>query len=127
MSFYYRYLVDEAEFGVRLMESHMLSGVETEGSIQWYSNHVIMNSDKLAEFYEYDSAFGRITKFTYHEPKVDYTEDELEEIEDHPLPNGEVLYSRVMKYDFYNYFFMEEPTIVVPEGYMAEPENPVEK
>ncbi|MGN0505856.1 MAG: aryl-sulfate sulfotransferase [Lachnospiraceae bacterium] len=123
VSYYYRYLVDEAEFGVRLMDSIVLSGVAEDGSVQWYQEHLVANGDLKAEFYEYDSEFNLITKFTYREPKVEYTEEELEYIEDHPLPDGTVLFLRVMKYDFYDYFFMKQPTIVVPAARKEESES----
>lgn len=126
VSYYYRYLIDEAEFGVRLMESYEFPGVGMEGSIQWHGNHLIANGDQTAEFCEYDSQFGLVTKFTYVEPEIEYTEDELEHIEDNPLPDGTVLFARVMKYDFYNYFFMEQPTIVVPADTKTE-ENELEE
>lgn len=114
VSYYYRYLVDEAEFGVRLMGSLQLPGVASKGSVQWQQDHLVVAGDLKAEFYEYDNDFNLITAFTYHEPEKEYTEEDLEKIEDYPLPDGTVLFRRVLKYDFYGYFFMEQPTIVVP-------------
>lgn len=114
VSYLYRYLVDEAEKGVRLMGVVTLSEAQEDGSIQWYQEHLITNGDQKAEFFEYDKEFQLITKFIYKEPKVAYTEDELEYIEDHPLPDGTVLFLRVMKYDFYDYYFEEQPSLPVP-------------
>lgn len=114
VSYYYRYLVDEAEFGVRLVDSFVLPGVASYGSVQWQKGHLVTAGDLKAEFYEYDDSFNLISKFTYNEPKKEYTEDDLEHIEDNPLPDGTVLFLRVLKYDFYGYYFMEQPTIVVP-------------
>ena len=126
VSYYYRYLVDEAEFGVRLMGSLVLSGVALDGSVQWHKEHLVTAGDLKPEFYEYDNDFNLITKFTYHEPKVEYTEEQLEHIEDYPLPDGTVQFVRVLKYDFYGYFFMEQPTIVVPPSPSPEPTSSLE-
>ncbi len=126
VSYYYRYLVDEAEFGVRLMGSLVLSGVALDGSVQWHKEHLVTAGDLKPEFYEYDNDFNLITKFTYHEPKVEYTEEQLEHIEDYPLPDGTVQFVRVLKYDFYGYFFTEQPTIVVPPSPSPEPTSSLE-
>lgn len=114
-SVYYRYLVDEAEFGVRLVNSFELPATGDEGSIQWYGNHVIMNGDIIPEFFEYDSDFQIINTYRYEEPIVTKTEDELEEEEDNPSPDGTVLFARVMKEDFLSYYFSEKPVLILPE------------
>ena len=126
-SYYYRYLVDEAEEGVRLMDSVVLPGVDEDGSIQWYKEHLIMASDIEPAFYEYDDKFQLITKYYYKEPVVKKTEEQMEEEEDNPPPNGAVNYLSVQKLDFTGYYFTEEPVLILPaesetEGAILEDE-----
>lgn len=125
-SYYYRYLVDDAEGGVRLMDSLVLPEVGENGSIQWYNNHLLIATDKVTEFYEYDSEFNLITKYTYVEPRVKKTEEELEHEEDYPPADSTVAFLRVAKHDFTGYYFNEEPVIIKPvetETEGAESEN----
>ena len=114
-SYYYRYLVDDAEGGVRLMDSFVLPEVGDNGSIQWYNNHLLVATDKETEFYEYDSEFNLIMKYIYEEPFVKKTEEELEHDEDYPPADATVAFSRVFKQDFTGYYFNEEPVIIKPE------------
>jgi len=131
-SYYYRYLIDDAEGGentqgsVRLVDSFVLPEVEDYGSIQWYGDHLIFATDTATEFYEYDSEFQLITKYTYHEPVVEKTEEQQEYEEDFPPADATVAYLKVFKYDFLGYYYNEVPVIIRPveaevEG--AESEN----
>lgn len=113
-SYYYRYLVDEAEGGIRLMDSIVLPEAVDNGSIQWYGNHLIMASDAATEFYEYDDKFQLITTFTYEEPVVKKTEEQQEFEEDYPPADGTVAFLRVFKQDFTGYYFNESPVIIQP-------------
>ena len=113
-SYYYRYLVDEAEFGVRLVDQFVLPAVDEDGSVQWYQKHLLVNGDIIPEFHEYDSEFQLITTYRYVEPVVKKTEEELEYEEDNPPADATVLFARVMKYDFLNYYFSENPVIILP-------------
>ena len=125
-SYYYRYLIDEAEEGVRLMDSVVLPGVEDDGSMQWYGNHFILASDMEPAFYEYDAEFQLIRKYYYEEPVVKKTEEQMEEEEDHPLPDGTVKYLGVQKLDLTGYYFTEEPVLILPNESETEgalPEN----
>ncbi len=114
-SYYYRYLVDDAEGGVRLMDSFILPEVGDNGSIQWYGDHFLFATDKSAEFYEYDSQFRLINKYIYEEPAVEKTEDELEHEEDYPPADATVAFLRVAKHDFLGYYYNEEPVLIQPE------------
>lgn len=131
-AYYYRYLVDDAEGGedtegsVRLMDSFVLPEVGDNGSIQWYGNHLLFASDKEPSFYEYDSQFQLINKYSYIEPLVSKTEEEKEHEEDYPPADATVAFLRVSKHDFYGYYYNEEPVLIIPvttitEG--AESEN----
>jgi len=131
-AYYYRYLVDDAEGGegaqgsVRLVDSFVLPEVGDNGSIQWYGDHLLFASDTAPEFYEYDSEFQLITKYTYEEPLVSKTEDEKEHEEDYPPADATVAFLRVEKIDFTGYYHNAEPVIIRPvetevEG--AESEN----
>ena len=131
-SYYYRYLVDDAEGGentqgsVRLVDSFVLPEVKDYGSIQWYGNHLIFCTDTATEFYEYDSEFQLINKYTYHEPVVEKTEEQQEYEEDFPPADATVAYLRVSKHDFLGYYYNQIPVIIKPveaelEG--AESEN----
>ena len=111
-SYYYRYLVDEAEGGVRLMDSFVLPEVGDNGSIQWYGDHLLFATDKKTEFYEYDSKFQLITKYTYEEPIVKKTEEQQEHEEDYPPADATVAFLRVSKHDFLGYYFNAEPVII---------------
>ena len=131
-SYYYRYLVDEAEGGegtegsVRLMDSFVLPEVGDNGSIQWYGSHMLFATDKAAEFYEYDDQFRLIMKYTYEEPVVEKTEDELEHEEDNPPADATVAFLRVFKQDFSGYYYNNEPVLILPaetETEGAESEN----
>lgn len=119
-SYYYYYLVDEAEGGTekagsaRLMEQKVLPAVMEHGSIQWYGDHLIVASDVTADFYEYDSEFNLIQKFHYEEPIERMTEEEFEYEEDHPSPDDTVKFLKVSKHDFLNYYFVEEPVLILP-------------
>lgn len=126
-SYYYRYLIDEAEVGVRLMDSVILPGVEEDGSMQWYGDHFILASDIEPAFYEYDAKFQLITKYYYEEPVVKKTEEQMEEEEDNPPPDGTVAYLSVQKLDLTGYYFTEEPVLILPpesetEGALSENE-----
>lgn len=131
-AYYYRYLVDDAEGGekaqgsVRLMDSFVLPEVGDNGSIQWFDDHLVFATDKATEFYEYDSEFQLITKYTYEEPLVTKTEDEKEHEEDYPPADATVAFLRVEKFDFTGYYYNAVPVIIRPaetelEG--AESEN----
>lgn len=131
-SYYYRYLVDDAEGGentqgsVRLVDSFVLPEVKEYGSIQWYGDHLIFGTDTATEFYEYDSEFQLINKYTYHEPVVEKTEEQQEYEEDFPPADATVAYLRVSKHDFLGYYYNQIPVIIKPveaelEG--AESEN----
>lgn len=131
-AYYYRYLVDDAEGGegasgsVRLADSFVLPEVGDNGSIQWYGDHLLFAGDKEPEFYEYDSEFQLITKYTYKEPLVSKTEEEKEYEEDFPPADATVAFLRVEKIDFTGYYHNAEPVIIRPveteiEG--AESEN----
>jgi len=129
-SCYYRYLVDDAEGGedaqgsVRLVDSFVLPEVGDNGSVQWYDNHLLFATDKSAEFYEYDNKFQLIRKYTYVEPLVEKTEDELEYEEDNPPADATVAFLRVSKQNFQGFYYNAEPVIIQPveiEG--AESEN----
>jgi hypothetical protein len=83
-------------------------------------------SDVTTDFYEYDSEFNLITKYTYKEPVVKKTEDEMEHEEDFPPADATVAFLRVSKVNFTGYYYNEEPVIIMPvetefEG--AESEN----
>ena len=131
-AYYYRYLVDDAEGGegtqgsVRLVDSFVLPEVDDNGSIQWYGDHLVFATDKAPEFYEYDSEFQLITKYTYEEPIVTKTEEEKEQAEDNPPADATVAFLRVEKLDFTGYYYNAVPVIIRPleeelEG--AESEN----
>lgn len=131
-AYYYRYLVDDAEGGedaqgsVRLVDSFVLPEVGDNGSIQWYGDHFLFASDKATEFYEYDSEFQLITKYTYEEPFVKKTEDEQEYEEDYPPADATVAFLRVSKHNFQGYYYNEAPVIIQPvetETEGAESEN----
>ena len=113
-SYYYRYLVDEAEGGIRLMDSIVLPEAVDNGSIQWYGNHLVMTSDAVTEFYEYDEKFQLITTYTYKEPVVKKTEEQQEFEEDYPPADGTVAFLRVLKQDFTGYYFNASPVIIQP-------------
>lgn len=113
-AYYYRYLVDEAEFGVRLKESLAIPAVDGEGSVQWYATHLLVNGDVIPEFHEYDSEFNLINTYRYVEPVVKKTEEQLEYEEDNPPADATVLFARVLKFDFLDYFFTEVPVIILP-------------
>ncbi len=119
-AYYYYYLVDEAEGGseragsLRLIDSKVLPAMKENGSIQWYGDHLIVASDVTATFYEYDSEFNLITKFHYEEPVKNMTEEEMEYEEDHPSKDDTVSFLRVSKHDFINYYFAEEPVLILP-------------
>lgn len=113
-AYYYRYLVDEAEFGVRLKDSFVIPAVAEDGSIQWYGNHLLVNGDLIPEFHEYDSEFQLIATYRYVEPVVKKTEEQLEYEEDNPPADATVLFARVLKFDFLDYYFTEEPVIILP-------------
>ena len=120
-AYYYRYLVDDAEGGedaqgsVRLVDSFVLPEVGDDGSIQWYGDHLLFATDKKAEFYEYDSEFQLITKYSYKEPVVEKTEEEKEYEEDYPPADATVAFLRVEKFDFTGYYYNENPVIIQPE------------
>ena len=126
-SYYYQYLVDEAEGGVRLMNRVVLPEVGEDGSIQWYQGHLLFATDKATEFYEYDSEFRLITKYTYVEPKVKKTEEQQEYEEDFPPADATVAFLGVSKHDFMGYYFNEGPMIILQpvelETEGAESEN----
>ncbi len=125
-SYYYRYLVDEAEGGVRLMDSFVLPEVGENGSIQWYGEHLLIATDKATEFYEYDNKLQLITKYTYEEPVVKKTEEQQEHEEDYPPADATVAFLRVSKHDFLGYYYNEEPILIKPleiETEGAESEN----
>ncbi len=131
-AYYYRYLVDDAEGGedsqgsVRLVDSFVLPEVGDNGSVQWYGNHLLFASDKATEFYEYDSEFQLITKYTYEEPIVKKTEEEQEHEEDYPPADATVAFLRVAKVNFLGYYYNAEPIIIRPvetETEGAESEN----
>ncbi len=131
-AYYYRYLVDDAEGGegsqgsVRLVDSFVLPEVGDNGSIQWYGNHLIFATDKATEFYEYDSNFQLITKYSYEEPIVKKTEEEQEQEEDNPPADATVAFLRVSKHDFLGYYYNAEPVLIQPvetETEGAESEN----
>lgn len=119
-AYYYYYLVDEAEGGseragsLRLMDKKVLPAIEENGSIQWYKDHLIVASDVTDTFYEYDSDFNLITKYHYEEPVEKMTEEEMEYEEDYPSKDDTVSFLRVSKYDFINYYFVEEPVLILP-------------
>ena len=58
--------------------------------------------------------FNLITKYYYEEPVQKMTEEELEYEEDYPSANDTVSFLRVSKHDFVNYYFMEEPVLILP-------------
>ncbi|MCR5154496.1 MAG: aryl-sulfate sulfotransferase [Lachnospiraceae bacterium] len=118
-SYLKRYLIDEAEEGVRLMQTDTMIASGEEGNIECYNDHYIIANSLESAFYEYDSQLNLIKKYTYKEPVVTLTEDELEYYEDNPPPDGTVLYKSVYKYDFYGYFFLEKPAPI----YLTEPEE----
>lgn len=119
-SYYYRYLIDDAEGGentqgsIRLSDSFVLPEVKDYGSIQWYGDHLIFGTDTATEFYEYDSEFQLITKYSYHEPIVDKTEEQQEQEEDFPPADATVAYLRVSKHDFLGYYYNKMPVIIIP-------------
>lgn len=113
-SYYYRYLVDDAEGVLRLKDSMVLPEVLENGSVQWYGNHLIFATDAAAEFYEYDSAFQLIMKYSYQEPVIKKTEAELENEEDNPPADATVAFLRVSKHDFLGYYFNAEPVLILP-------------
>lgn len=113
-SYYYRYLVDDAEGGVRLNESVVLPEVRENGSVQWYGSHLVFATDAAAEFYEYDSEFRLIMKYCYKEPVRTKTEAELEYEEDNPPADATVAFLRVSKHDFLGYYFNAEPVLILP-------------
>lgn len=119
-AYYYYYLVDEAEGGteragsLRLVEKKVLPAIKEHGSMQWYGNHLIIASDVTADFYEYDSDFNLITKFHYEKPIKEMTEEEMEYEEDYPSADDTVSFLSVFKYDFNNYYFVEEPVLILP-------------
>ena len=127
-SYYYRYLVDDAEGSedtqgsVRLMDSFVLPEVGENGSIQWYADHFLFASDKTPVFYEYDSRFREIMKYSYEEPLVEKTEEELEHEEDYPPADATVAFLRVAKHNFQGYYYSAEPVLILPE----EPETEIE-
>ena len=131
-AYYYRYLVDDAEGGegtqgsVRLIDSFVLPEVGDNGSIQWYGDHLLIATDKATDFYEYDSQFQLITKYSYEEPVVKKTEDEQEYEEDNPPADATVAFLRVSKHDFLGYYYNEEQVLIRPaetETEGAESEN----
>ena len=119
-SYYYYYLVDEAEGGtdkagsVCLMDKKVLPAMQENGNMQWYGDHLIVASDVTNYVYEYDSEFNLIQKFHYEEPIKTMTEEELEYEEDYPSPDDTVRFLRVEKYNFFNYYFSEEPVLILP-------------
>lgn len=113
-SYYYRYLVDDAEGVLRLKDSIVLPEVLENGSVQWYGNHLVFATDAAAEFYEYDSAFQLIMKYSYQEPTIKKTEAELEYEEDNPPADATVAFLRVSKHDFLGYYFNAEPVLILP-------------
>ena len=125
-AYYYRYLVDDAEGGVRLIDSFVLPEVGDNGSIQWYGDHLLFATDAATEFYEYDSKFQLINKYTYEEPVVKKTEEEQEYEEDNPPADATVAFLRVSKHDFLGYYYIADPVIIKPtepETEGAESEN----
>jgi len=128
-SYYYRYLVDDAEGGedtqgsVRLMESFVLPEVGDNGSIQWYDDHFLFASDMVPEFYEYDNQFQQITKYTYVEPVVEKTEEELEHEEDYPPADATVAFLRVAKVNFQGYYYSKGPVLIQQEETETEVEG----
>ena len=50
---------------------------------------------------------------------MEKTEEQLEYEEDNPPADATVLFARVMKFDFSEYYFTEEPVIILP----VEPET----
>ena len=113
-AYYYRYLVDEAEEGVRLVDSIVIPDVDEDGCVQWYQNHFLVNGDIVAEFHEYDSEQQLIMTYRYVEPVIKKTEEQLEYEEDNPPADATVLFARVKKFDFIDYYFTEEPVIILP-------------
>ena len=114
-AYYYRYLIDDAEGGVRLSDSFVLPEVGDNGSIQWYGDHLLFASDVATEFYEYDSQFQLINKYTYEEPVVKKTEAQLEYEEDNPPADATVAFLRVSKHDFLGYYYNAVPVLIQPE------------
>ena len=82
--------------------------------MQWYQNHFLVNGDIVAEFHEYDSENQLIMTYRYVEPVIKKTEEQLEYEEDNPPADATVLFARVMKFDFIDYYFAEEPVVIVP-------------
>lgn len=113
-SYYYRYLVDDAEEGVRLKDSMVLPEVLENGSVQWYGTHLVFATDAVPEFYEYDSEYRLIMKYSYQEPVKTKTEAELEYEEDNPPADATVAFLRVSKHDFQGYYFNAEPVLILP-------------
>ena len=68
----------------------------------------------IPEFHEYDSEFNLISTYRYVEPVVKKTEEQLEYEEDNPPADATVLFARVMKFDFTDYYFAEEPVLILP-------------
>ncbi len=122
-AFYYRYLVDEAEFGVRLVDTMKIPAVGEEGNVQWYKEHLLLNNDLVAEFHEYDSDFQLISTYRYVKPKVDKSEEQLEYEEDFPPADDTVLFARVKKYDFFDYYFTKDAVIILPVVPVTEEGN----
>ena len=122
-AYYYRYLVDEAEFGVRLQDSFVIPAVAEDGCVEWYGEHLLVNGDVISEFHEYDSEFNLINTYRYVEPVVKKTEEQLEYEEDNPPADATVLFARVLKFDFLDYFFTAEPVIILPVESETESEE----
>lgn len=113
-AYYYRYLVDEAEGGVRLVDSIVIPDVDEDGCVQWYQNHFLVNGDIVPEFREYDNEQQLIMTYRYVEPVIKKTEEQLEYEEDNPPADATVLFARVKKFDFIDYYFAENPVLVLP-------------
>lgn len=99
-----KYMVDEAESVVRLVDTYRVSATVNEGSISIYNNHFIYVPDTEPVFYEYDKNFNLIYSFRFIAPEVKKTEEQREYEEDNPLPDDTVLYNSIRKIDFTNFF-----------------------
>ena len=51
---------------------------------------------------------------TYNEDICPFCKEELEYEEDYPSPDDTVRFLRVEKYNFFNYYFSEEPVLILP-------------
>ncbi len=117
--FYVKYLTDEEEKTVRIAESVMLPELTADSELVGYNDNWLFVSGNESVFYEYDKWFDLIASFTFTEPIVKKTVEQMDYEEDHPPADDSVTYVGICKFDQYDYLFTKD-VVVYKNGSSGE-------